>query len=745
MNITSVPSANYAFGNYTYDSGSSSGSNPFYYSVTANDTVWTYFTQLNANVTFYMNVAGATFTVNGTSESNSTTVKYASGTVLTLTATPPQYYGFLNFQNSTGQTWGNPATYTVEATNDTLWANFGNNTYNTLLCFTVGGNVYVNGTLTANGTQLGNIGKDIINFTAVPNSGYQLVNYTWTGAGNTTTNNPFYYNVTASTTMYVYFQPIIVQITIQFYQGVGGNLYINGTDNYANGTQQLFNPGTVLVLYGQVSVGYAFQKFTYGSTFTTVNPFTYTVPTYNDTVTVYFVSVIVGNYEVYTVTPFNTYLPAASAVNFQSSTETVQLVAYNGAFNGTNCLLLFNSTWGMFSWKNLLSDGLQVNFNSSLTSATLNGVALSSGAVTDIVSQNYTLVWMLIPSVPENLVIGVVGQGSTSPSVGFYTYTYGTVVNCSASANVGYVFSYWLLNGTNVGSANPYALAMTNSYSLVAVFVSSTIIVPTQGATFYFRSDTATVNNVSGYSLGTVESSQALNVSLTDITGNVQVSIGFRVYLLHQDGSLSEVTGGSPVGVVSLATDQAGYFNGTWLCPYTSLTLGFDALQINVYMSAGNNPWILEGQWITARLLNMALLNSSWYFNIYLSKVTSNVTVGTFQFGSSTVQSCIYGIQFSQADVFNMMLYMLESGNFFSFILFPFTYLVGNLFYGLVLLLFTVPVYVKYRDLDIILLMLVLFGGAGGFFTLLIPAAGLYIGFVIMGLAFGTLLYRVFR
>jgi hypothetical protein len=91
------------------------------------------------------------------------------------------------------------------------------------------------------------------------------------------------------------------------------------------------------------------------------------------------------------------------------------------------------------------------------------------------------------------------------------------------------------------------------------------------------------------------------------------------------------------------------------------------------------------------------------------------------------------------------MMFNLDSGNFFTFLLLPYTALIGGTFYGLLILLFSVPVYIKYRTLDIILFMLVIFGGAGGFFSLLMPTSGLQIGFFVMAFGLGALIYKVFK
>jgi uncharacterized repeat protein (TIGR02543 family) len=69
------------------------------------------------------------------------------------------------------------------------------------------------------------------------------------------------------------------------------------------------------------------------------------------------------------------------------------------------------------------------------------------------------------------LAIGVQGSGKINPSVGLHTYDKGLVVVVRVSPKSRYMFGYWLLNGTNVGSGNPYVVTMNVNYNLTAVFV----------------------------------------------------------------------------------------------------------------------------------------------------------------------------------------------------------------------------------------------------------------------------------
>jgi parallel beta-helix repeat protein len=69
-----------------------------------------------------------------------------------------------------------------------------------------------------------------------------------------------------------------------------------------------------------------------------------------------------------------------------------------------------------------------------------------------------------------NLTIPTTDGGTTNPSPGTYSYTNGTVANITATAAKGYFFSYWLLDGSNVGNINPILVAMRSNHTLYASF-----------------------------------------------------------------------------------------------------------------------------------------------------------------------------------------------------------------------------------------------------------------------------------
>jgi fibronectin type 3 domain-containing protein len=75
------------------------------------------------------------------------------------------------------------------------------------------------------------------------------------------------------------------------------------------------------------------------------------------------------------------------------------------------------------------------------------------------------------PPAQYGLLVETRGSGTTN-ATGAHTYSAGTVVTVQATPGSGWTLSYWLLNGTNMGSVNPYVVVMSQNRNLTAVFVA---------------------------------------------------------------------------------------------------------------------------------------------------------------------------------------------------------------------------------------------------------------------------------
>src|SRR4030067_1315536 len=73
-----------------------------------------------------------------------------------------------------------------------------------------------------------------------------------------------------------------------------------------------------------------------------------------------------------------------------------------------------------------------------------------------------------------SLLVDVGGSGTTN-ATGTQQYNAGTLVAIQATPGSRMVLKEWLLNGTSVGSANPYVVTMSENLNLTAVFAEMTI------------------------------------------------------------------------------------------------------------------------------------------------------------------------------------------------------------------------------------------------------------------------------
>jgi riboflavin synthase alpha subunit len=114
-----------------------------------------------------------------------------------------------------------------------------------------------------------------------------------------------------------------------------------------------------------------------------------------------------------------------------------------------------NSSWLFSHWQ---LDGTNVSFTNTYTVTMNQNHILTAVFVEETDIQEY------------NLTISVVGSGTTNPVAGGYVADAGVSVTVTATANSGWHFDYWLLNGVYAGAASSCAVAMNQNQVLTAVF-----------------------------------------------------------------------------------------------------------------------------------------------------------------------------------------------------------------------------------------------------------------------------------
>jgi hypothetical protein len=79
------------------------------------------------------------------------------------------------------------------------------------------------------------------------------------------------------------------------------------------------------------------------------------------------------------------------------------------------------------------------------------------------------------PPLQHQLTLQIQGSGTTTPAPGSHTYPDGTAIPVEGHPDAGSTLDHWLLDGVNVGDANPYTVAMDSDHTVRAVFVAASI------------------------------------------------------------------------------------------------------------------------------------------------------------------------------------------------------------------------------------------------------------------------------
>ena len=176
-----------------------------------------------------------------------------------------------------------------------------------------------------------------------------------------------------------------------------------------------------------------------------------------------------------------------------------------------------------------------------------NSMVNATGEILVQMDTDHTIQAVFV-QVTFTLAIPSVQGGTTSPPSGTYTYTNGTNVSVNATANAGYAFNYWVLDGQNAGTSSPIMVTMSGNHTLQAVFAqitTSTEVVTLGGARYVFSVESS--STVSALAFNTTSSELSFTVSgPLGTRGCVKVTIAkslienvtnIKVYL---DGNESE-------------------------------------------------------------------------------------------------------------------------------------------------------------------------------------------------------------
>lgn len=197
-----------------------------------------------------------------------------------------------------------------------------------------------------------------------------------------------------------------------------------------------YEQGRSCTVTATAAIGYNFQKWTEnGSQVSTNAAYTFTVSANRNLVAVF----QAGSYTI-----------GASASPSSGGT-----VSGAGSYNyGQNCTLTATPATG-YSFVKWTKNGTQVSTNASYTFA----VTASGSYVAHFQANSYTVSVSASPSAG-----GTVSGGGT--------YTYGQSCTVHATANNGYTFTNWTVNGSQVSTNANYTFTVTGNRTLVAHFTT---------------------------------------------------------------------------------------------------------------------------------------------------------------------------------------------------------------------------------------------------------------------------------
>jgi parallel beta-helix repeat protein len=149
----------------------------------------------------------------------------------------------------------------------------------------------------------------------------------------------------------------------------------------------------------------------------------------------------------------------------------------------------------------------------------------STNPTTILMTTNHTLQPTFTQATITNYTLTIVEAtgGNTSLLPGAYTYAAGQSVQISATAYEGYLFSYWLLDGSQAGSVNPISVKMDGNHTLAPVFSSQSygyVYIRADGSIDPTEAPLSTSDNVTYQVAGDINSTITVQRSNILIVGN---------------------------------------------------------------------------------------------------------------------------------------------------------------------------------------------------------------------------------
>ena len=411
IDVTATPDEGYKFVNWTSGETVLSTSPTLRFKLEQDTSITANFAQIQ----YYMIAVSAE---NGTVSGGGT---YEEGNKVTIVAMPSDGYRFTGW-TSNGTLVSTNATYSFTASeNLTLVANMEQITYNVAATASEGGFVSGAGTYTVGET---------VTLKAVPNEGYEFIRWT-SNASEIATTEEFSFVLTCDTSFVAIFKRLGYNMVAALPNNDNYGT-VSGGGNYRSGTE-------VTLTATPINEYYYFVNWTSGTdTLSDDNTITFTAT--GD-------ATIVANFKPVTFTVKITTIGGRSTLNGSSPKSSYSEDLFYGSEATISAIPPSNSEFG--GW-------------------TLNGTLVSSELdYTFTVTQDAEYVATFIKDVCTITVEATEGGSAT----GGGTYNAKQTVELTATADNGYVFDSWTINGTVVSTQPTYSLYVTATQTVVAHFL----------------------------------------------------------------------------------------------------------------------------------------------------------------------------------------------------------------------------------------------------------------------------------
>ncbi len=414
VNVSATPNSGWILSSLMLNGVNVGSASPYYLLMDANKTLTAVFTPIPSSLNITVTGSGTTNPALGIHQ-------YTPGTVVSVNAIPGSGWSFGYWMlNGVNVSSFSPYSVTMDA-NKTLTAVFTQNLYSL--------NITVTGSGTTNPTPGVHqyLSGTIVSASATPTSGWTLSSWTLNGV-NVGSGNPYSVTMDANKTLTAVFVPIQYRLTTS----VSGS----GTISPAPGSYQ-YQSGAVVNVTATPNSGWMLSSLVLnGVNVSSVSPYYLSMDS-NDSLTAVF-----------------TQIPYTLNISVTGSGTTNPTPAVRQYLSGTvvGVSAIPSSGWTLSSW---MLNGVNEGINSPYT-------------VTMDADKTLTAVFTQQPAYTLSTVVS--GSGNISPDPGGHQYAAGTAVSVSAAPASGWTFSYWLLNGVNVGSTSTYTVSMNADNTLTAVF-----------------------------------------------------------------------------------------------------------------------------------------------------------------------------------------------------------------------------------------------------------------------------------